>query len=301
MKASQVKPFDLCTIEFVHGAPEELSGLDEAMPVDLTLPEHGLAHYRVSGHPIGELAARAAERCLAAAGAAPDLLLYVSEDDTRMPASLAGIADRLGLPDVAYLSLSGHDCGNLGPALRTAGDLLDSGRHERIMLITADRALPGERVMRNGMSVFSDGAVACLVTRQEQSTSGPRFRVASITTRTDFRAVPAEQAMLAKAELAAACVAGLPDGAGARLRDFQHVVFGNYRVSAQRFLTAAMGLPADRLLLGAIADLGHCSGDLPVTLRQRADDGSVRVGDRVLASAIGPYSWSLLDLERLHD
>ncbi|MFD7478088.1 hypothetical protein ACFV8Z_39735 [Streptomyces sp. NPDC059837] len=295
-----MNPVHLSAIEYVHGKREKLSALDEEMPVDLSLPTHGLAHYRISEQQIGELAAMAAERCLAAAGEAPDLLIYVSEDDSQIPASLAKIADRLGLPTVAHLSMSGHDCGNLGPALRTAGDALGSGRHERAMLILSDRALPGRRVMKNGMSVFSDGAAACLVTREDPGTAGPRFVVESVTTRADFRTVPPERAMLAKAELATACVAELRAGTGHRPKDFQHVVFGNYRISAQRFLTAAMGFPARSLLLGEIADLGHCSSDLLVTLRQRADDGSIGAGSRVLGAAIGPYSWSLLSMELRH-
>lgn len=295
-----MNPVHLSAIEYVHGDREKLALLDEQMVVDLSLPVHGLAHYRISEHEIWELAAMAGEHCLAAANESPDLLIYVSEDDGQVPASLAKIAERLGLPTVAHLSVSGHDCGNLGPALRTAGDALDSGRHERVMLILSDRALPGGRVMKNGMSVFSDGAAACLVTREEPQTTGPRFAVESVTTRADFRIVPPEQAMLAKAELATACVADLMAGTGRGPRDFQHVVFGNYRISAQQFLTMAMGFPARNLLLGEIADLGHCSSDLLVTLRQRADDGSISSGSRVLGAAIGPHSWSLLSVEFRH-
>jgi 3-oxoacyl-[acyl-carrier-protein] synthase-3 len=293
-----VVPIYLSAIGYVHGERRSLAEISEEMPVDLRQPKHGLAHYRQSAQEIWELAGTAAERTLATSRRRPRPILYVSEDDPQVPVSLARIARRLDLISAAALSLAGHDCGNLGPALLTAGDALSAGRYERVLLILADRPLPGTRVMRNGMSIFSDGAAACLVTRDEPDRDGPGFAVDAVHTVTRFASVEPDQAMLAKVELAAECVAEITAQADVPIEAYQHVILNNYRISAQRFLAAAMGFTRHRLLPGEVADLGHCSGDLLVTLHQQASSGALAAGDRVMAAATGPHSWSLISLCR---
>ncbi|MFD5463756.1 hypothetical protein ACFWIQ_13190 [Kitasatospora sp. NPDC127059] len=259
-----------------------------------------IVHFRESRQEIWELAVAAAEQSLAATAGPPDLVLYVSENDPDTTGSLARIADRLGLASVEHLALSGQDCGNLVPAVRAASDALAAGRCERVLLVLADRTADRHRIMASGLSVFSDGAAACVLTAGPEP-AGPRFRVAATGTRTAVRPAgvgPAEDGVLGTVRLASEGVAALLDGLGRGREDFRHVVLPNYRPAAQKFLLAAMKLPADRLLLGPVTELGHCfSADVLITLQRRAAAGELAPGERLLASVSGPHSWSTMALE----
>ena len=287
----------LSSIGYVHGDRRSIAELGEDGAVELTAPEHGLADYRHSDLPTWQLAVRAAGRTLADCPEPPDLLIYVSENDGDRPDSLARIMDGLGLPDVHPLALSGHGCGNLGPALRVAADALHAGSHRRVLLILADRATTGSRMMASGLSVFSDGAAACLVTAGAgHDDDGHRFTVVGNV----VRSTSERPGMLSLAQLAQDCVNRLRHSTGLRPDDFDHVLFSNYRIVSQRFLVAATGVAPDRLLLGPIADYGHCfSADILVTLDRYARDGRVRSGDRLLAATTGTHSWSALAVQRL--
>ncbi|HEX3786046.1 MAG TPA: 3-oxoacyl-[acyl-carrier-protein] synthase III C-terminal domain-containing protein [Pseudonocardiaceae bacterium] len=283
-----------------HGEPHPLSELGGEAD-QLTLPDSGLANYRVSDQEIWEMAAAVCARSLAGAAGPPDLLVYVSENDRTPADSLEKILRLLGLGTIGYLAVCGHGCGNLVPALRMAKDALHSGRHDRVLLVLADRASDQDRTMLSGLSILSDGAVSCLVTREPEQSASSHFRIGAMTTRTDIvpdSAAPEEPRLLSIIKLAVAGVVDIAAGADGELEDVEYLVFGNYRITSQRFLASAMGFPPERLLLGQVAELGHCfSADVLVTLDQNAASGHFETGDRILASATGTRSWSMMLVE----
>lgn len=286
----------LSAIEYVHGEPRGVAELTESTSADLAKIAGDVTTYRVSDLPVGELAAVVGARTLArAAGPPPDLTLYVTENDHDPAASLVTIAAALDLPETEYLVLSGYHCGNLGPALQIAQDAIGSGRRRRVLLLLADRARPGERVMSTGLSVLSDGAAACLVTGSTSDTAGPRFVMDATSTavRVDRKAgAGQDEGILGTVALAASSVRGIAAATGREPDDYQHLILGNYRIASQLFMAAAVGMK-QKLVLGSVADLGHCfSADALVTLDQRRADGTLAEGDLVLAAATGTYSWS---------
>jgi 3-oxoacyl-[acyl-carrier-protein] synthase III len=288
-------PVVLSTIAYVHGERRDAASLDEPSAADVSAILRDVSTYRASGLPVWELAAKAGAACLDRGPGRPDLVVYVTENDRDVTASLGRIATALDLADVEHLAVSGYHCGNLGPALRVAADALAVGRCTRVLLLLADRARPGERIMTTGLSVLSDGAAACVVTSDQDADGTGVYTVDG--TVTVVRVDPAgdssaERGILGSVGLAATCVERLRVVTGHAPEDFQHLVLGNYRVPSQQFMAAALGLRS-RLLLGEVADLGHCfSADLLVTLDQRRADGTLAAGDRVLAAATGPHSWS---------
>lgn len=291
-----MRSIHISSIGHVHGEPRPVSGLGE-ITGDLAALAEEVVNYRESGHDTWELAAMAAERTLESARITPDLMLYVTEGDRSPSVSVARIARRLGLGTVDFITMSGHDCGNLGPALRVAADALHLPRCAGILLVLADRAPAGERVTPNGLSVFSDGAASCLLTR-EAPAEDHVIRVDAVSTRTEVTpetAADPHESILSLAWLAAASVADVLQAGGLERDDFQHVVFANYRTTAQKFLMAAMRIPPEKLLPGPVSDYGHCfSADVLVTLDRFLADGTLTRGSRVLAVSIGPYSWSTI-------
>ena len=293
----------LSSIGYVHGEPRRLADLDEETFIDLAALGDEVTNYRASDLDIWQLAVAAAARTLADSAHSPNLLVYVSENDSDSTGSLALIADSLDLTAIEYMSFSGHDCGNLGPSLRVAGDALHSGRCDRVLLLLADRALARRRVMASGLSVFSDGAASCMVTQEVPESESSQFRVDSIATRTAVQldlADAADKGILSTVRLAKSSVADLMKDTGRQQADFEHVLFSNYRVTSQRFLTTAIGFPQNKLLPGPVADLAHCfSADILVTSDRYFAAGTLKPGQRFLASVAGPYSWSTIAIECL--
>ncbi|MGW2671254.1 hypothetical protein ACWC5F_24780 [Streptomyces sp. NPDC001272] len=289
----------IASIRYVCGELRKVSDLAGPSQEDIQPLVEEIIHFRESAAEIRELARDSAAQTLASAGRMPDLIIYVSENDTDSPASLAYLGDRLGLPMTDYLAVSGHDCGNLAPALRIAGDALYSGRHQRVLLILADRASSGRRILASGLSVFSDSAVACLITRAPEG-PGPHLRMDAVVQQTvvdQNGQATAQDRVMATVRVASKAMQELLTTLGVVREEYQYAVFPNYRPAAQRFLMAALKLPADKLLLGPVTELGHCfSGDILITLHQHARSGALAAGQKLLASVSGPHSWSLMDV-----
>jgi 3-oxoacyl-[acyl-carrier-protein] synthase III len=286
----------LSSIGHSHGELRPVAELGESGAHLAPLIEE-VVNYRASDHDVWELAAQAAEHTLSRSAARPDLMIYVTETDPVPSRSLPRIVDQLGLGTVDHLAMSGHDCGNLGPVLQVAGDVLGSGRRARILLVLADCARPGCRVMPSSLSVFSDGAVSCLATL-DRPADGPFVSVDAIATRTEVTSGgtgAAEESILSTVRLAADSVAEALRADGSRPEDFEHVLFANYRSAVQQFLVSAMKIPKHKLLTGLVSEYGHCfSADVLVSLERFLADGTLAPGDRVLAATIGPCSWSTM-------
>ncbi|WP_416985424.1 3-oxoacyl-[acyl-carrier-protein] synthase III C-terminal domain-containing protein [Streptomyces sp. T028] len=276
----------------------ELTGAPEELLAPLV---REIVHFRESGQDIWELAAASAGRTLAESGARPDLVVYVSENDPDVTGSLARITDRLRLTSANHLALAGRDCGNLAPALEVAAALLAGGRHRRVLLLLADRALTGRRVMASGLSVFSDGAASCLLTA-EPTAAARQLRLDAVASSTAVRTADssAETAILSTVALAARSITAVLDDVGATRHDFAHAVLPNYRPTAQQFLMAALKLQQERLLPGPVTEIGHCfSADVLIALQQHLEAGTLPPGNRVLAGVSGPHTWSTLALTRI--
>lgn len=293
----------LSAVEHVHGDRRSIAELSGRLDAELLDPDSGLSYYRASELEIWQLAAAAGTRTLAVSAELPDLLVYVTENDHDSSDSLTCLIRALDLPAARYLRVSGHDCGNLGPALVLARQALASGEHRRVLLLLADKALDGNRNPANRLSVISDGAVACLVTDRPSGFGGAKFAVHGMTAMADLHATDpgeADDTVMSTVALSVAGATAITDQTGRELKDFDHLVFPNYRMITQQFLCSAMGVPPERLLVGPMAEFGHCfSADILMTLGHCANTGQIRPNDHVLASSDGPASWTTLSVERL--
>lgn len=297
-----LKTIHVSAISYVIGEPRHIDELGNDIAAQLFLPQQGVTHFRVSDKEIWQLAEDVCARSAARAAGVPDLVLYVSENDRHTADSLARIAHKIGQPNIRYLEVSGHGCGNLGPALQLAADMLYSGAHERVLLVFADRALEGERLMRNGLSVFSDGAAACMITRDHQGRQGLQAQISAVTTKTQVEVGVADAAnaqLLTTAELAAAAAEYISQDTGREISEFDHILLANYRILSQKFLASAIGTSTKHhLLIGPVSELGHCfSADILITLERYTISGKIQQGDRLLAAVIGAHSLSMMAIE----
>lgn len=299
MAEPQPRRVYLHSISHVYGDTRPLASVPGIDAAQYALLGEDIETYCESGLPVWQLAARCARATLELSAARPDALLYAAQNEHDTGSALPALARELDLPDVDSIALSGHDCGNFAPALAAAADAVLSGRRRRVLLIVADRARPGERLMANGLSVFSDGAAACLVGAEPPGRPG--FLVDAIVNRTE---VPggqetADAAILSTVRLAQAGTGALLRATGLERADFSHLVLPNYRIPSQVFLAAAMGFTRERLLFGAVRSRAHCfSADALITLGEQGAAGALAAGERIVTGGGGPHSWSCVALTR---
>jgi 3-oxoacyl-[acyl-carrier-protein] synthase-3 len=296
-------PLYLFAIEYVHGDRHDIGELAGQLDPELLDPDTGLSCYRASDLDIWELAADSGARTVKAATQPPDLVIYMTENDHVASDSLNNLVRALDLPAARYVRGSGHDCGNFGPALSLARQALAGGEHRQVLILLADKVIDGDRSQADKLSVVSDGAAACLVTAEPPDTDGARFAVHGISTVTDTDAASGAEAgdrILATVALAAAGAAAIAGQTGREAKDFDHLLFPNYRAVAQQFLCSALGVGLEKLLFGPMAEFGHCfSADSLVSLAHCANTDEIRPGEHVLAFGDGQYSWSSLAIQRL--
>ncbi len=237
--------------------------LGEPTPLDLLTGEVGsdefaalrvdFDHVLVADGEIWQSAAAAARQSLNATQGLPDLLVYVTQNDPDTTTGLARLSADLGLEGIARVTVAGHECGNLGPALHMVADAIARGRATRALVVLADHAAPGARMMRNGMSFFSDGAVAVQVAAA--GPEAPGFEVLGLIEQVVVLPIPGAPHSHGLRDSVAA-VRGVVDAlSGAQ--DAQTVMLGHYRASSRAFLHAATGLRTTRLHVAKRQRSGH--------------------------------------------
>lgn len=268
------------------------TALGEAAPLDELAGEVDAAelaalaadfdHLLVADGEIWQSAAAAARQSLAAADGLPDLLVYVTQNDPDTTTGLARLAAELGLETVARVASSGHECGNLGPALQLVADAIATGRATRVLVVLADHAAPGSRMMRNGMSFFSDGAVAVQV-----AAAGPHppgFDVIGHVEDVVVLPIPGAPEPPGLRD-SVASVRGVVDALEGG-RDAETVVLGHYRDDSRTFLHAATGLRSARVHAGERQRSGHVFGaDQVLALAELAPSAAP-----VVVLALGPWT-----------
>lgn len=228
----------LSGITSVLGQPRPVSDLTSSGHSPTPCQDDGVTHYRERSGPIWRSAAHVGARNLAETGATPDLVIYASQNETDSTRALAELGAHLDLPHAETIHTAGHECGNLAPALQVARDALVSGRSERVLLLLADHALKGQRLMTSGLSVFSDGAAACTVTLDPPAQR--HLRLLDVVT---VRSSPIDAAagaggnIVLTTRLAAAAMSAVEVATGLARTEFEHLMFSNYRAASQRFLT----------------------------------------------------------------
>lgn len=184
---------------------------------------------------------------------------------------------RAGLDGVRTLSVTGSACANFGLGLEVARALVMSGASTATLVIVADRIACGRRYTGISRSIYSDGAVSCLVARGLGAGS---FRVVGIAT--EVRAfddtivgfADARSTVLAMRTAAARALNG-------RSTDVRHVITLNLGDSARRLVAGSTSVPAAFLRNETIGQVAHCfAADIPLNLRalqshEPADGGLV--------------------------
>ncbi|MEV5651264.1 3-oxoacyl-[acyl-carrier-protein] synthase III C-terminal domain-containing protein [Nocardia sp. NPDC052254] len=258
----------------------------------------GLHHYcRTDRSPL-ELAGEVVSATL---GSVPvdateiDLLVYASsspETGTLAGGEFLRFCERFGLTRATPIGVSLAECANFGSALRIAHSLVAAGSARNVLVVTADTCPdPRARILRDALSVLSDGAASCLITSAEPS----RVEVLGANQGTNqlirIATMPA-LAGLTRRGLSRA-VADMLDRAGLDRCDVRRIIANNVNDDAVRFMAESAGLDHELSYLDNIADYAHVhSADNLINLRTYLDDG-VAPGEIVMTISHGFGTWGV--------
>jgi 3-oxoacyl-[acyl-carrier-protein] synthase III len=253
----------------------------------------GWGGIRISQRDLADLAADAAAAALRAAGLTPAGIgaLVVCTNRIAGPAEGHGrFVQRLlagaGLGDLPCYGIHLNRCVNLLAGLDVARALVLSGRHERVLVITADILAPGADRMAP-YALFSDGAAACVVAADP----GPPGSYELLGCATAQDAATLEWTAEISSDLARAVTDELLGAAGLKLGEVAALAHANIFTPLVMMKERQAGFSAEQLYLDNIPRIGHCfAADPLINLVDRAAAGHLRPGAYALLAASVPGS-----------
>jgi len=262
------------------------------------LHSQGLKHCRVTSAPATQLAVASARRTLDGVPTETVEAIVYCTDTAPEKTTTGDVWDfllELGLPGTPATVVGGSGCGNLGPGLAVARDLILAGGVSTVLLVTADRVRDETRYLANGQTALSDGAASCLITSRPRGTA---FRIhgPASSFKVDIGTATARPIIVAKAtaQTIQGTVRRVIEPLSLAPADFRYLLTGNYGLSAQAFLATSAGIPLDQVYCPLLAQVGHCfSADVLLGLASLLETDQVSHGDRALLLAMSPRSWAV--------
>jgi len=198
-----------------------------------------------------------------------------------------------GLDGVRVLLVTGSACANFALGLEVAGSLIATRASACVLVVLADRIVEGTRYTAISRSVYSDGAVSCLVTAGGGAASYGVLGNATVTRAYDDDVVGLGDARSTVLAMRKAARRALGDRAG----DVRHVVTLNLGEAARTLIAMAIPAARGRLHPGTIDTVGHCfAADIALNLRELERAG-LADGDVVLALASSRHALSAVALQ----
>ncbi len=202
-----------------------------------------------------------------------------------------------GLDQATVVGLNQQACTGMLGALRLARALLAAEPNlARILCVTADRFPPPAR-FEQAYNLVSDGAAACLVTRDPGG-----FRLLACHARTNgaLSLASDEETIGGFFSHAHSLIGETLARAGLGLSDVRWIVPQNTHVKAWQILARLLPFDPERVFLESMPEVGHViSGDNIVNLERLDRSGRLAPGDLVLLFMAGfGLNWQCVLLEK---
>ncbi len=204
----------------------------------------------------------------------------------------------LGLDRAFVVGIGQQACTSMLGSLRIAHGLIATDASvDRVLCVSADRFPPGA-VYEQAYSLISDGAAACVVSREPAS-----YRLVAAHHITNGAMVGADDDETVGSYFAYThrLVSELLAKTGLSIDDIDWVVPQNTDAKAWKILCRLLGLEFGRVCCPSLADVGHMiSGDNIVNLAALHERGVVEPGQRLLLTMAGyGMNWQGVVLERV--
>jgi 3-oxoacyl-[acyl-carrier-protein] synthase III len=263
--------------------------------------------YDLATSAVGKIGASAAAAdaiiyatCLPLNGNLGDPATFTTSRDVKhlMDFPVSRLQADFGLAGAIAIGLNQQACTSMLGSLRLAGALLGSEPDwQRVLCVTADRFPPGA-AYEQAYNLISDGAAACVVTRQPEP--GALRLVAShqitnggLAQATDDETVGSYFSYMTR------LIRETLARAGRAVGELDWVVTQNTNEKAWAILARVIGLPLDRVVFPTLPDAGHViSADPVLNLIALTESGSLRPGQLVLLVMAGfGLNWQATVLE----
>ena len=199
------------------------------------------------------------------------------------PASV--LQAEFGMRDAFVIGLNQQACTGMLGALRLARNMLMGEKGlERILCITADR-FPPQAIYEQAYNLISDGAAACLVSRESQG-----FRLLDVHHISNGAMVDASDDETVGSYFNYTCnlVETALRKASMTLNDIRWVVPQNTNKKAWQILSRLLGLESSQAYFPSIASTGHViSADNIINLAELRESGQLHSGDKILTFMAG--------------
>ncbi|HEX8768441.1 MAG TPA: 3-oxoacyl-[acyl-carrier-protein] synthase III C-terminal domain-containing protein [Jatrophihabitans sp.] len=210
---------------------------------------------------------------------------------------LQDVCRALGLEHALAFAVTQQSCASSLLAIDLAGRLLaaaepdpaaDPDAEPLALVLTGEKAFTRDAQLLPGMSLFSEGSSACLV-----SAGGTRDRLLAYacSQRGEFDSVGGVSAEAFQREyrpLLAGVISQALEQAGLTLDDIGLILPHNVNLVTWQRMSRLLGVPVERVLLDNIASNGHvfCS-DAFLNYQTARARGLLRTGDRYLVASVG--------------
>ena len=201
-----------------------------------------------------------------------------------------------GLDRAVVVGLNQQACTAMLGSLRLAGALLAAEPGwERVLCVTADR-FPDGSIYEQAYNVISDGAAACVVSRQPAA-----FRLVTThqITNGGLSAATDDETVGTYFSYVHRLIRETVARASLRAADLDWVVPQNTNQKAWQILARLVGIEHERVWLPSLPDVGHViSADNVINLSSLVASGQLRAGQKVLLLMAGfGLNWQAVILE----
>lgn len=274
---------DIGELEFLREAPEKQAFYREA----------GFEQYAEYGGSLMEMAEAAAAKTLAQSSvdlSKIGMCLFVAASydraETFDPRQLLRLMTNLGIPNAYPLQVSGSNCANVLAAIDIALTYLQAAKAEHILVISADKpSLRAEgRKMYNEMSIKSDAAVSCVVSKAgqgeydvlhlEQANRASQIQILNGMNRSAF--------MMTKFKLIRSVARATREATNLQPEAYARMLTHNYGKSVMKTLIDLCGFEESAGYFDNLARFAHASaGDVLINLKDLNDTGSLQAGQHL--------------------
>ena len=236
--------------------------------------------------------------CLPQNGSDSDAEKYAATGDVKflMQFPASRLQAEFGMENAIVIGLNQQACTGMLGALRIARCLLETeATFRQVLCITADRFPAGARY-EQAYNLISDGAAACVVTREQGG-----LRLLDVHQLTNGAMVDASDDETVGSYFNYTCrlVEETLQRVAMSLADIRWVVPQNTNRKAWQILAGLLGLSAEQAFFPSMASTGHViSADNIINLAELQQSGALRSGDRILTFMAGFGSnWQCAVLE----
>ena len=291
----------LSAVSYLKGKSTPISDLTDgnlSSGAITMLAEQGIHQYYKRKSTAEEMYAATIARTTKAAGLKVDDLRGISfaqptvEWDQSEEASLMTALESVGFKAGPVVGTSLQGCSALAGAIMGASQLIQLSGGPILLLLGGIKGPNGVRYSPELSAIFSDGVASAIISRG----SGD-FRILAISTRTSIRLATnltaGSRNLSHTCELVSETISKAMSAAGIAPDDVNMLSSNNTSKIALEFLSAASGIPAQRIWPFDVGHLGHFySCDTLINLDQAHQSGRLAVGDIVVLAGWSPYTVS---------